>query len=367
MTTVKDPDLRNVRVTETRRRPELRILSLDGGGVKGLFTVLVLQRLLEAVAQEEMEEQNHGPKLPCDYFELIGGTSTGGLLAIMLGRLQMDIPTCIRTYKALSKQVFYRFDKIPFVQSALTVAHTLGGYSWYSADSLKNALCKTVGENLSRSEKESMIAGGFTVENLQLAPALEPHKSRCFVCAVPKGQHSAERIRSYRSINQNARDTSKYTIWEAARATSAAPLYFSAIEVQGQTYYDGGLACNNPVVEVIKEARTEFPRSNIRAVVSIGTGLIEVSPPEGRLHRVLFSLAERVTNTEARHYEVENDEDYRDVQAGYFRFQGSGKLGKIDLADATKLDEIEDLAQQYLDSKEGKEKIRRCARRLARK
>lgn len=43
---------------------------------------------------------------PCDYFDLIGGTSTGGLIAIMLGRLEMTVDECIDAYMALSTEIF---------------------------------------------------------------------------------------------------------------------------------------------------------------------------------------------------------------------------------------------------------------------
>lgn len=210
-----------------------------------------------------------------------------------------------------------------------------------------------------------MLAGRQTVENLRLASTVEFQKCRCFVCAVPKGYHNAERIRSYRSIDLNARDTCKYTIWEAALATSAAPMYFPAITVEGQTYFDGGLDCNNPVVEVIKEARLEIPGSCIRTVVSIGTGSTKVSEPEPYLHNVLLSFIERATNTEARHQEILKEKTFDDVRAGYYRFQGKFDLGEIDLADSEKLDEVEKLAQQYIDSEEGKKTIESCAARLA--
>ena len=50
---------------------ELNLLSLDGGGVRGLSSLYILQRLMEAVNPEK-------PPKPCDYFDMIGGTSTGG-------------------------------------------------------------------------------------------------------------------------------------------------------------------------------------------------------------------------------------------------------------------------------------------------
>jgi hypothetical protein len=46
------------------------------------------------------------PPKPCDYFDIIGGTSTGGLIAIMLGRLQMSVDECIADYQEISSTVF---------------------------------------------------------------------------------------------------------------------------------------------------------------------------------------------------------------------------------------------------------------------
>jgi len=50
---------------------ELRLLALDGGGVRGLSALMILSQLMEAVNPDS------SPK-PCDYFDMIGGTSTGG-------------------------------------------------------------------------------------------------------------------------------------------------------------------------------------------------------------------------------------------------------------------------------------------------
>ena len=80
---------------------ELSLLSLDGGGVRGLSSLLILKKLMESLDPEN-------PPKPCDYFNMIGGTSTGGLIAIMLGRLQMSVDECIAKYKKLSLAIFTR-------------------------------------------------------------------------------------------------------------------------------------------------------------------------------------------------------------------------------------------------------------------
>src|SRR5579859_3608335 len=63
-----------------------RLLSIDGGGVRGLSALIILREIMEEIMRRE--EMTRTP-LPCEYFDLIGGTSTGGLIAIMLGRLRM--------------------------------------------------------------------------------------------------------------------------------------------------------------------------------------------------------------------------------------------------------------------------------------
>lgn len=77
----------------------LRLLSFDGGGVRGLSSLMILRRLMAAVDPDD-------PPKPCDYFDMIGGTSTGGLIAVMLGRLNMTVDECIEAYISLSDAVF---------------------------------------------------------------------------------------------------------------------------------------------------------------------------------------------------------------------------------------------------------------------
>jgi patatin-like phospholipase/acyl hydrolase len=80
---------------------DLCLLSLDGGGVRGLSSLAILKRLMETINPDS-------PPKPCEYFDMIGGTSTGGLMAIMLGRLEMDIDECIDAYVKISNRVFQK-------------------------------------------------------------------------------------------------------------------------------------------------------------------------------------------------------------------------------------------------------------------
>jgi predicted acylesterase/phospholipase RssA len=352
----EEPVIRQQGVTTHR----LRLLSLDGGGVKGLFSILVLQRVMDEA--QKLKGDSSGRRRPCDYFDLIGGTSTGGLLAIMLGRLEMDTRECITAYRALAKKIFWRSPWIDMLQPLPAATSALLNTSWYSGEILKECVSKTVKNNLPYPEKEQLISIGHAVEDARLV-SNRPTKSRCFVCAVPSGEHKVERIRSYRSLDPEARNTSTYKIWEAARATSAAPMYFPRVHIGDRTYFDGGLESNNPVIEVIEEALEEFPGAEIDTIISIGTGESSSPDPHGTLN-ILKHFIHRATNTEAQHQRVLIERAFRDLLPGYFRLQGEAKLGEIDLAGFDKLDEIERLAGSYLASPEGKHIVANCAARL---
>ena len=76
--------------------------------MRGYSVLIILQELMHR-AFVEMEgrapKRNEIPK-PCDHFDLIAGTGTGGLIAIMLGRLRMDIETCKDVYVRMTRKVF---------------------------------------------------------------------------------------------------------------------------------------------------------------------------------------------------------------------------------------------------------------------
>lgn len=81
---------------------------IDGGGVRGYSMLILLQELMYRTYVEcegTAPRRDQIPK-PCDYFDLIVGTGTGGLIAIMLGRLRLDLETCKEVYVRMTKKVF---------------------------------------------------------------------------------------------------------------------------------------------------------------------------------------------------------------------------------------------------------------------
>ncbi len=84
----------------------VRLLSLDGGGVKGISSVMILDKIMERVRELENKPKDHEQYFPHKYFELAGGTSTGGLAALMMFRLEMNTKDTMNRYDEMSKRIF---------------------------------------------------------------------------------------------------------------------------------------------------------------------------------------------------------------------------------------------------------------------
>src|SRR5262245_59349499 len=81
-----------------------RILALDGGGIRGMITLRVLQRLEEDLATVH----DAGPEFRlCDFFDLIGGTSTGAIIATALAR-RMSVAEVTAFYREFGNKVFVK-------------------------------------------------------------------------------------------------------------------------------------------------------------------------------------------------------------------------------------------------------------------
>ena len=114
----------------------LRVLSLDGGGVKGYTTLLILQRIFRTL--KNIAGLDDGLVLrPCDVFDLIVGTSTGGIIATMLGRLEMSIDDALEQYEAVGKRVF---GKKPFGGPFGKLAKGLTSRPFFAIEDLQKAI-----------------------------------------------------------------------------------------------------------------------------------------------------------------------------------------------------------------------------------
>ncbi|KAL4264819.1 hypothetical protein AB1N83_004040 [Pleurotus pulmonarius] len=332
----------------------LRLLSIDGGGIRGVSSLIILSDIMHKLTGDPDSK-------PCDYFDMICGTSTGGLIALMLGRLGMTIPQCITTYNKLASQIFrYNSTRCTFLRRGTT------GFA-YRASTFESAI-KAIVKQYSGDSGNTMIP-----------KSTEPY-CKVFVVAGSANDlgKSPEHLRTYKPMHPNITDNFiNIPIWQAARATSAAPTYLPSINIKGTELVDGGLMYNNPIALLLGEAYHEFGVErllNTRCILTIGTGhppTLDISTRRGIFHhgkfkyykKVFKTLAEIATdceNTHSRARKVFKEEDI------YWRFnvetKGGAKVAPLDHWQG--MNSLVNDAHEYIKSPVESARVQKCASKL---
>lgn len=233
-----------------------RILSLDGGGIRGALTLGYLKKL-ETILREK---ENNPSLLLCDYFDLIGGTSTGSIIASALA-VGMEVDDIVKMYMDLGGKIFgkkrdwwkpwetAKFLKATYDYSALEKSlRDLFGDITIGSDKIKTGLCIVA----KRADTNSVW------------PIINHPNGKFYDSPLGK--------------NKNI------PLWQAVRASSAAPTYFAPQMVDvgdgmRAAFVDGGVSmANNPALTLLMVATLKgFPfhwemAENKLEVVSFGTG-----------------------------------------------------------------------------------------------
>lgn len=239
-------------------KKKFKILSIDGGGIRGLYPATILKEL-EARIQEEKGE---GTQL-YEYFDLICGTSTGGIiaLAISLGMKASDIQSLYYEYAG---EIFGR--KRGFWKSIFK--------SKYSTESLEKLLVQKFG---------SITSDDITrLGHAKTRVCIPTFWGETGSCQLLKTSHHENLVNDY-----------KIPAVQVALATSAAPTYFKPSvfdysDLSGGNCHeinkiDGGIFSNNPTLLGILEGThcLDIPIEDI-AVLSLGTGMNEFQETEIR-------------------------------------------------------------------------------------
>jgi len=246
-----------------------KILAIDGGGIKGVFPAAFLASLEES--------------LECsvaDYFDLIVGTSTGGIIAIGLG-LGLSAKEILRFYEEHGPSIF----RTNWIRQLLS----LGILPKYDRRPLEAALMSVFGNRILGESKKRLV---IPSANLELGEVY-----------VFKTAHHPRFERDH-----------KTKVVDVAMATAAAPSYFPVFRNRfGTPLIDGGVWANNPLGFAVLEAITvlRWERNEIRAL-SLGCTLepLDVgrarSFPVGRLYwgtkivDVFMSLQSSASNSMAQ-------------------------------------------------------------------
>lgn len=239
---------------------KVTILSIDGGGIRGILPGVIL-----AYLEEQLQEKTNNPEARLsDYFDLLAGTSTGGILTCMYvtpnesGRPKFTAQEAVDLYFKNGEKIF----SIPFGRRIV---------NWFGLFEAKYPV-----KNIEK------ILSGY-LKDTKLSEALKP-------CLITSYEIFQRKTIFFNKIDTQKNDTRDFRLRDIARSTSAAPTYFKPAEIHstyGNPLYliDGGMFANNPSMCAYAEARTirfsdipecsgkaDYPTATEMVLVSIGTG-----------------------------------------------------------------------------------------------
>ncbi|CAK7210459.1 hypothetical protein SEUCBS140593_000831 [Sporothrix eucalyptigena] len=289
------------------------------------------------------------PPKPCDYFDMIGGTGTGGLIAIMLGRLGMSVTECITAYTDLCDRAF--------VTSGRPINMDQNVQGRLSSEELEKAI-------------KAIVTGCGLPEN----ELLKDTKSACkvFVCAFSKETSQPVCFTSYKSPRHIGDLVDITTIWQACRATCASVPLFEPISIgpDNEQFIDCALGYNNPINIMWTEFQDAVERNNgghrhprLQCLVSIGSGSLGVEPvlDENSLLAMLRRISLQTDQT-AETFQ-RNNATLR-AEGRYYRFNVTHGLERIGVEESSRRREVAAAARNYISSDTVFEMITRCVQSL---
>lgn len=228
-----------------------RILSIDGGGVKGIIPSQIL------ITLENILQKQSGRKDAriADYFDLIAGTSVGGILTAMYLCPDKDNPQRPRFSAEEVTKIFNEECKYIFTNSITKrVSSAFGLFGTIYPD-----------ENIQKSFK-------LYLDDLKLSELLKP----CLITAYDIEKHSAvffNKISAQKSLGKD------FYVRDIIRATSSVPIYFpvaniKSLDNQEYALIDGGVFAGNPAICALAEISKfkDSPTAKDLLILSIGTG-----------------------------------------------------------------------------------------------
>lgn len=218
----------------------LKVLCIDGGGIKGLYSAQVL-----AVLEKHFNTQVY------EHFDLICGTSTGGIIALAAS-LGIPMEDVVKFYDEYGPIIFEEKKKSHKYYKAYIKARQALWGSKYNSASLKKAL-ETVFEDKTIKDAKTLLC-------------IPAHNVITGQPRVFKRDYSANGLTFSSDNNKSCVDV--------ALATSAAPTYFPAHKIGDEIFVDGGLWANNPILIGFTEYIYQFakdPRFSGVSILSISS------------------------------------------------------------------------------------------------
>eukprot|EP01116_Phalansterium_solitarium_P021366 TRINITY_DN6615_c0_g2_i1.p1 TRINITY_DN6615_c0_g2~~TRINITY_DN6615_c0_g2_i1.p1 ORF type:complete len:1071 (-),score=310.82 TRINITY_DN6615_c0_g2_i1:67-3279(-) len=331
----------------------IRILCLDGGGTRGVNT-LELMRRVEEVTGKRIHE----------LFDIIGGTSIGGILASCVGLKHWNLDNVRLLQDKFCFEIFAR--RIDLTENGIISGHLnrlqsrVSNYtailrhgSFYSTRDLEDLYISTFGQEYLIDTTMATDVKVFIVSTL--ANAFPPQ-----ICLWRNYQYPINGAKSRYVGNMTAK------IWESLRASSSAPSYFDEFTYGQEKHQDGGCICNNPTAVAVHEAKCLWPNKKIDCIVSLGTGSVGLRENKGGfIERTVTEFIEGAASVERIH-DLMADSYSEDV---YFRFNPTGDSynSELDESSKEKLEEMRAATRDYVLQPEIDARFQQMARILLNK
>lgn len=268
---------------------KIRILSLDGGGIRGAFTAKILAELEKRIVAAG------GPTQLNQVFHMIAGTSTGGIIATGLCKpgTPKTAAELMELYVSNGGSIFPEGSRFTTLKNKVTatVAESMRAYkdlSIFAPITAYNNAKHILGDcNDIYNALENPLYPTLALEEQlkkTLGNALLSQVDNCELLVTSYDMISKDPVlfKSWKARNGEA--DSDFRLWQVARATSAAPVYFPPADVSSIPtgissakrfmLVDGGVYANNPSMCALAAARKLHPDLSLEdfTVVSIGTG-----------------------------------------------------------------------------------------------
>jgi hypothetical protein len=267
----------------------------------------------------------------------------------MLGRLRMSTEEALKEYDQCASKIF-----------SFKNRKKLGISSRYRARALRRVI-----EDLVKRRD---------MGELMRDPEC-PEKGKCFVCVMPSERIAEPRlVHSFQTDAGSLEDNwdEHITIWQAARATTAASTFFKpqrlGLGPDSGLFIDAAIGANNPIDYLLKEAVEEFGSARrLGCIVSIGTGTRDIKL-RGDLTgpryviQVLKTLKNRATDGEGTHRQLE--ERLAGFPGAYFRFNVPQAAETVGLDKYKKMPRLKDMTTKYLSEEQIASRVERVAGRL---
>jgi predicted acylesterase/phospholipase RssA len=184
------------------------------------------------------------------------------------------------------------------------------------------------------------------------------------LCSNTTKPRTAVRLRTYEV--PTASSSIKPTIWQACRATSAAPTLLPAIAFGTplREFVDGGIGYNNPIRVLLDEVSQLWPQRAVGCLISIGAGRQDMVDVGKKAIDLVKTLVDMSTDTEQVEEEVaaEMSSKYGIDQRIYHRFNVDSGLEKVGLAEWEEFDRVTNCTEAYL--KRQRDSVARCVNQL---